>query len=134
MQTLDACRRFFLARFDLFVGIRLAGCPAEVDRHRHAGDAAASRTEQERYDICDLRRFEQPLHRLPFEEHALEHFVFVEARCARLVRDLPFDERRPHVGGTDCRGADSHFGSFERERLDEAEGAVLCRDIAGLER
>ncbi len=52
----------------------------------------------------------------------------------RLVGDLRLDQRRAHVGGADRGDADAVLGAFERERLHQAEHAVLRGHVAGLER
>ena len=73
--------------------------PAEVEHDRRPREPAAARPEQERDDVRDLARLEQPLHRLPLEDHVLEHALLRQPVGARLIRGLRLDERRAHVTG-----------------------------------
>ena len=77
---------------------------------------------------------EQPLDRLPLEDHVLEHALLRQPVRRGLGGDLRLDERRAHVGRADGGGADPDRRPFERQRLHEPEHAVLRRDVAGLER
>lgn len=66
------------------LGRCLACRPAEINRHRHAGDASSRCAEKKRHHLRDLRRFEEAFHRLTFKEDVFQHVCFVETVCARL--------------------------------------------------
>ena len=68
------------------------------------------------------------------EDHLFQHLVLAHVVRRRLVGDLRLDERRPDVAGADGGGGDAGLAAFERERLDQAEHAVLGRDVRRLVR
>src|SRR4051794_25681094 len=70
---------------------RSGGGPAQVDRHRHAGDAPAGGAEEVGDEVADLVRLQQPLDRLPLEDHILEHPLRGHAVRGGLVGDLRLD-------------------------------------------
>ena len=62
-------------------------------------ERAARRAGEERDDLGDLGRLDQPLDRLWREDHPLEHLLLGHAVDPRLVGDLLLDQRRAHVAG-----------------------------------
>jgi hypothetical protein len=107
--------------------------PPKVHRDRDAGETPAARPDEERHGSRHLLRLEQPLDRVRFEDHLLEHALYWHAACLRLVGELRLHERRANKARADGRGQDSLVGSLQRKRLDQAEDAVLGR-LGGLER
>ena len=95
--------------------------PAPDGESRNATRSATSAGSSRRLTACAL------------EDHVLEHALLGEAVRLRLIADLRLDERRPHVGRADGRRGDPDLRSLERERLHEAEHAVLRRHVARLE-
>ena len=66
------------------------------------------------------------------EDHLLQHLVLAHAVRRRLVGDLALDQRRADVARADGGGGDAGLAALERERLHQAEHAVLGRDVGGL--
>ena len=90
--------------------------------HRNTASAPSSSTSAKR--LFGLGR----------EQHVADHLLAADAARLGGVADLVLDQRRPHVAGADRVAGDVVLGAFERDRLGQADHAVLGGDVGALER
>src|SRR5215211_5010376 len=108
--------------------------PAAVDWQRRPGDRSRGFAREEDRQRADLLDGREALVRLLREKHVADHLLAGDPMRLRLAFDLRLDERRPDVARADGIAGDVLLGGLERRHLGEADDAVLCRHIGGLER
>src|ERR1700758_1578870 len=120
----DPIRSVFRATDAPAVAASLGG-PPTVDREVCAGDRPGRIRAKINREVGNLVDGDEFLSRLCRQQHVALDLFFGYAAGFRGVRNLLFNERRPHVTRTDAIAGDAEGRSFERDRLGQPGEAML---------
>src|SRR5947209_10241973 len=107
--------------------------PAAIDRQGGPGDRSRGVTCKEYGDRAELFDRREMLVGLLRQQYVVNDLLARDMMRLRLTVDLRLDQGGVNIAGADRVDGDAFLGGLQRSDLGQADDAVFCSDIGGLE-